>query len=366
MKDLIQELHSRKESDRIYAAQDMGKSKDPDFAQELLRRLTQEKSQLVKDTIVFNLKKMPCHKMYEELFRLFASTDAYLRNAAVSIFGAEKDAAIAYLTAHLDHANREVRKLILDALYATGTPEAVLAIRAGIHDPSVNVQITAVEYLGMLEDRGSIEDMILLLEKENEPMLRCTILESLSRIRSDGVIAKVMEILSSRDDINSIDAVYVPGVIRLAARSGDLDFICRAFETIRDFHVYADDIMRAVGETRRHFNNILEECCVLDMVVSMAKNPRLREDIRYSAVELLLSDEQKLLQDEEFLSIGNALISEPLMIYAGVRLLARSGDSSAKETIRNIIRESKNEELRNLCEELIGDVSPAFSGKGDR
>ncbi len=355
MKKILHDLQSTDEAERIYAAQDIGERRNPDMAAQLIRRLTVETSQLVKDAIVFNLKKMPCHRIYEELFRLFASSDAFLRNAAVAVFGSEKDAAIAFLTAHLDHANREVRKLILDALFLTGTPEARLAIRAGLHDPSINVQITAVEYLGTMEDRGSIDDMLLLLEKKTEPMLRCTILDSLARISTDGIIQKVMAVLGAEEDINRIEAVFIPGVIRLAAQSGDLDFICKVFETIKDLHTYADDIMRAVGETRRHFKNILDECCVLDMVVSMAKNPRLREDVRYGAVELILSDDQKLLKGGELLSLGNALISEPSMIYAGVRLLALSEEKSGMDTIREIITETKDEELRSLCEELSGD-----------
>ncbi len=355
MDDIVQALNSNDETERIYAAQDMGELNDPEMTVPLVNRLFKEESQLVKDAIVFNLSKMPCTGIYDRLFKMFDSQDAFIRNAAVAIFGSEKDESIGFLTAHLDHANREIRKLILDALYTTGTYEAILAIRAGLHDPSVNVQITAAEYLGILEDKGSVDELVNLIEKD-EPMLRFSILEALSCIKDTGITIKLMGVLGAGKDINSLDPIYIPGIIRLAAKSGDLDFICEIFENINDSSLYADDIMRAVGETKLRFKNILEECCILEMTTAIAKDCDLRENIRYNAVELLLGDEKGLLDSNELLSLGKSLISEPSMIYAGIRVLVRSNEADGIELVKAIRSETKNEEIRALCEELIGNL----------
>lgn len=353
MNELIQKLNSNDESERIYAAQDIGETKNPAMADALLKRLLIESSQLVKDAIVFSLMNMPCHQIFDGLFNLFSSTDAFLRNAAVSIFGAMKNEATPFLTYHLDHANREVRKLILDALYAIGTPEAIQAIRAGLYDTAVNVQITAVEYLGILEDTKSTGELIRLLDRKNEPMLRCAILESLACIGESGTIQRVMEVLAQNDNINSIDPIYIPGVIKLAAQAGDLNFICKVFEEIDDLTTFADDIIRAVSETRRRFDNILEECCIVEMIISMIKNTHLHEKVRYSAVEIVLTADKDILTDAELFSLGNELIAEPSMIYAGVRVLDRSNHPEAKKIMFDIIKTTKDEELRSLCEELL-------------
>ena len=355
MDNIVRALNSNDETQRIYAAQDMGENNAPEMAVPLVKRLLIEKSQLVKDAIVFNLSKIPCYKIYDYLFEMFDSQDAFIRNAAVSIFGSEKDEVIGFLTAHLDHANREIRKLILDTLYTTGTYEAVLAIRAGLNDPSVNVQITAVEYLGILEDKDSIDDLVKLIEK-NEPMLRFAILEALSCMKDSGIIKKVMDVLGTGDDINSLDPLYIPGIIRLAAKSGDLDFICNVFENINNSNIYADDIMRAVGETKLRFKNILEECCILEMTTAIAKDSSLRENTRYNAVELLLGDEKGLLDSRELFLLGKSLIAEPAMIYAGIRVLVRSNEQDSIELVKNIRSKTKDEEIRALCEELIGNL----------
>lgn len=355
MDHIVQALNSNDETQRIYAAQDMGEQNDPEMAAPLVQRLLIEKSQIVKDAIVFNLSKIPCTRIYENLFEMFDSHDAFIRNAAVTVFGSEKDEAIGFLTAHLDHANREIRKLILDALYTTGTYESVLAIRAGLHDPSVNVQITAAEYLGILEDKDSIDDMVKLIEQK-EPMLRFALLDALSCMKESGIIKKVMDVLGAGDDINKLDPLYIPGIIKLAAKSGDLDFICDVFENISNSNIYADDIMRAVGETKLRFKNILEECCILEMTTAIAKDKNLRDKVRYNAVELLLGDEKGLLDSKELLLLGTSLISEPSMIFIGIRVLVRSKEPEGIELVKTIRSETKDEEIRALCEELIGNL----------
>lgn len=363
MKNIIDILNKGNEAERSYAVQDIGKKCDPEMSLPLIQRLMVEDSQLLKDAIVFTLMKMPCYRIYDNLFKMFDSPDAFLRNSAVSIFGSEKGEVIAFLTSHLNHANREIRKLILDSLYLTGTSEAILAIRAGLHDPSINVQITAAEYLGMLEDQASADDLIELLEKNDEPMLCFAILEALSCIGDKDSISRVISVLGSVDDINTIEPIYIPGVIRMAAKSGDLDFICKVFETIDDISSYADDIMRAVGETKRRFENILEECCILDMTKTMLMDTELRENIRHNAAEILLGDEKELLDKKELFVLGNDLVSQASMIYPGVRFLARSENPSALIKIKKIMAENKDEELRSLCEELIENLSDGISSE---
>ncbi len=193
MYELVKALNSFEEAERIYAAQDIAETKHPDMAVYLLNRLPLEESHAVRDAIVFALKNLPCSEIYDMLFKFFRSPDAYLRNAAISIFGSEGDKAIDFLTSHINHADGEVRKLILDALFASGVPGAIQAIRQAMNDPSVNVQITAVEYLGRLEDRDSVNKIIELFQEKAEPMLRIAILEFLYMVGSGTDIMKIFQ-----------------------------------------------------------------------------------------------------------------------------------------------------------------------------
>ncbi|MDM8551701.1 HEAT repeat domain-containing protein [Desulfobacterales bacterium HSG2] len=256
MEELIKELNSPDEVERIYAAQDIAETNNPDMAVHLFDRLTNEESQAVRDAIVFALRNLPCSGIYARLFELFRSPDAYLRNAVIGIFGSEGDEAVSFLYSHINHADGEVRKLILDALFAAGVPDAIQVIRSALNDPSMNVQITAVEYLGRLEDRESVSEMIELIRKETEPMLRISVLESLCLVGDRADIMNVFSILADGGDFIRIDPVCLPQVIRLSAKTGDPEVISGIADTINDIEIYAEDVIHAIEEAEQEFKGI--------------------------------------------------------------------------------------------------------------
>ena len=193
---------ARDEGERLYAVEDIAEGGMPESVPSLAVALKAETSQVVRDALLFALKRLDCSNAYPLIFDLFRSEDAYLRNAAVSIFGAGGDDAVAYLTSRLDEADREVRKLILDALMETGLPDAVFAIRAELHDAAPNVRITAVEYLGRLQDAESVEEMLALFRTDPEPMLRASIMEALSSIGNVSAIKEAISFLMPEGGVN--------------------------------------------------------------------------------------------------------------------------------------------------------------------
>jgi|GEM_PF-747264 len=357
-----QALRSSEEADRLYAVQDLMESPSPDGASLLVERLPGEPSQAVKDAIVFALKTLPCSKSYEDLFRLFRSEDAYLRNAAVSVFGSQGPEALAFLTAHLDHADREVRKLILDALFEIGGLEARLAIRAGLHDPSLNVRITAVEYLGRLEDRDSVEEMLQLFEEETDPMLRTTILESLALVGKDGDVKAVLSVLAPGRGLAAVDPLYVPAVLRLAMEHGNLGTLEGLLRGLTDLRTYAEDVLQAVGVAKNRFAEELEGDFFLEEVLAILGDPEVSEGVRYAAVEDLLSRPREVLPSRRLCELGMDLLSRKGMAYGGVRLLASSGEKAGLDKILEIMGETRDPELRGLCEELAAEGTGEAEG----
>jgi len=362
IQELIKQLESHDEAERIYAAQDIAETNNPDMAIPLFRRFQIENSPAVREAIVFSLKNMPCNEIYDQIFRLFGSSDAYMRNTALSVFASGGDDALGFLTLKMGNSDREVRKLILDALFAIGTFEAVLAIRAALHDPSVNVQITAVEYLGRLEDKDSTDDLISLFQKETEPMLRTAILDSLSMIGDKSSIIKALSILTPKESqewVANIDPIYIPEVIRLAAQAGDTEYISKILDAVSSFKIYANDIIRAIDLARHRFKDSFREEPISEKLIAIAKDKEIPEDSRNAAVELLLEEGNQLsvisyqLSVDKLDDLGTELIAEESMKYAGVRLLAVSGKMSGYAKIKKIMEETKDEELRLLCEELL-------------
>lgn len=284
---LIKILNSEEEEDRICAVYDIGEKETSRGALPLAKRLNMEKSQAVKDSIVFMLKKLDISPAFEELFSLFLSPDAYLRNASVSILGSDGESAIAYLTSKLDHSDKEIRKLILDALVEIGSEDAVLAIRAALYDEAPNVKITAAEYLGRLDDRKSVPDLIKFFEEDPEPMFRATIIDSLALIGQEETIKKIISILFPEKDIKELDPVYIPQLLRLAGKTGDREDILLITGSLEDISFYADDIIIALTDLKKRFNfEIPDDTLLKGLLGKIVEHPSIREELKYSALSL--------------------------------------------------------------------------------
>ncbi len=358
MQEILEKLNSPDESERLYAVEDIASSDMPDAGAYLTERLASEDSQVVRDAIVFALKRLDCGSAYDALFRLFSSPDAYLRNAAVSIFGTGGNEAIAYLSASLDHSDKEVRKLILDSMVEIGTTEAKLAIRAGLHDPAPNVRITAVEYLGRLKDRESVEDMLSLFKEQEEPMLRVSIIDALLEIDDRDALKEVLGILMPSEKETEIDPLYIAQLIRVMARIADEDILVKMLGLIDDATLYADDIISSITEISRRIPGFKDSkiCKALTDIV-IADN--VREDQRYKAAELL--DKCRVLSSEERFRIGTLLITQGNSItVAGLRLIAGSGHPDALEKLEEIKDSSDDELIREVCKELIESINQEY------
>ncbi|MBF0413735.1 MAG: HEAT repeat domain-containing protein [Desulfamplus sp.] len=407
MEKIIKALNSPEESERLYAIQDIIALKDTPnknktdgyaneadvYAETLVRHLESETSQAVRDSIVYALKLMPCTKALTLLFELFQNSDAYLRNAAVTIFGTKGVNGVAFLTSKLDHADREVRKLVIDSLFQIGSKEdefqlgskeAVLAIRAGLNDPSINVRITAVEYLGQLNDTQSVEDILDMLKSEKDQMLITAALETVLQIGDETNIQDTIKFLSnntltglnqinlssssnninlSQNEINTpvdilkVHPVFLPEFIKLIAKCGSVDNLIGIIEFLHSKQTYSKDIVSAIEEIKNRYNSIVFEPIINDFLVNTIKSKDGDESSRYAAAELLLAEEEHIKNHDSsdkniYLEIGKTLVKEQSMISEGLRFLAKSDTSEGRTIIGDIKRKTKDENIVLLCDEL--------------
>ena len=353
MDDLLEALESDDEAQRIYAVEDIAELGDPNMSEHLLDRLIYEESQIVKDALIFALKRLDCSKYYEKIFEIFGSDEAYLRNAGVSIFGSEGEAAIPFLTANIDNTDKEIRKLIIDALFEIGEP-AVLAIRACLFDEAINVKITAVEYLAKLNDLDSIDDMLELLDDNPDPMLKTTLLDSISHIGGNDAVKKALELLiEGTSEIQNIDSLYVSDLMDLIKKVGEWQDIRKIVNSLQDVTIYADDLIETVSEMKVQFSEILECEDIINAVIEIIKKKELNCVVRYNAVGLLLDEECKLVTDEKYFAIGKILSDQKDLLYPAVKLMARCNKKEAQQTIIKIQDETEDEELKKLCSNLL-------------
>lgn len=211
-------LKNPDEAERIYAVEDVLAEKDESLFPVLVEHMHRENSRLVRELIVEAFKVMDITGQFPEIAKYFESSDAYIRNCAIEIFGSKGEDAVAYLTSIMDHSNKEVRKLVLDSLVATSSKYSIPALRAALNDKAPNVMITAVEYLGKIYDEESLEDIISIFEKTDEAMVRMSCLETLIIMGNSSVVDRVLSVVGGK----SMDSVYKPTVIRLVGEKGSL------------------------------------------------------------------------------------------------------------------------------------------------
>ncbi len=274
MQDLIDALNGSDESGRIYAAQDMAETHNPDFAVHLLKKLQIEQSQGVRDATIFALRTLPCSEIFDQLFEMLRSPDAYLRNAVISIFGDQGKNAVSFLAQQLNHQDGEVRKLILDALFATGDPESLNAVRLCLKDSSVNVMITAIEYLGRLEDKQSAGMLIELFRQNDEPMLRIAVLESLVLIGDPSHIREIFSILAPNNDFGNTDPFYIPQMLQLSARAGDAALFAEITEKIANINLYTEDILDAIESASKQNQDFPNHPKISQIIGKMMNNSK--------------------------------------------------------------------------------------------
>ncbi len=135
--ELLNGLRNPDEAERIYAVEDVIALKAEELYPSLISHLYNEESRLVRELIVEGLKVLDIYDHFGKIAKYFESTDAYVRNCAIEIFGSKGEEAVAFLTSIMDHENKEVRKLILDSLVATSSKYSIPALRqpSGIKPP---------------------------------------------------------------------------------------------------------------------------------------------------------------------------------------------------------------------------------------
>ena len=96
--EFVAKLESSDETERIYAAEDIGYLNASEGVAPLLARLDQEPSRAVRDAIFQALTRIDADASMEGCIRLLESDDPQIRNQAVDILRRKGDAAIPMLT----------------------------------------------------------------------------------------------------------------------------------------------------------------------------------------------------------------------------------------------------------------------------
>src|SRR5271165_3924011 len=137
--DYVEKLNSVDEAERNYAAEDIGYLNVPEGVPALLRRLETEASRTVREAIFQALMRIDADAAIEGAISLLGSDHPQIRNQAVEVLRHKGAASIPFLKRSMRQGDRDVRKLLLDALAGFQAGDATEIYGAALSDSDTNV-----------------------------------------------------------------------------------------------------------------------------------------------------------------------------------------------------------------------------------
>lgn len=355
LKDIIERLESEEEDVRLSTVEDIVENNLVEAVPYLLKRLTREDSLIVKETIIFALKTLDCSGIYNQLFLLFRSPDAYLRNSAIDIFSSSGDKAVKFLMSrYSEEDNKEVRKLILDTLYRIGTHNAILGIRLALKDQAINVKITAVEYLGRIRDYDSILELLNIARESTHPMLTSAVADALINIDNKEALEAILDILMPENSLNLTYSIYIPQILKILGKLRRINLIVTLLDSLENVELYAEEIIDTIDELDDDsLKEILSYSKVKDILLTIIRNDSIDEVIRYKAGEYFLRIADNIPADT-LLDVGVSLLtaSDSLKVI-GIHMIGKSKHEEAKKILLEMVEYLEDEIIKKECIDVL-------------
>ncbi|SHM56574.1 HEAT repeat-containing protein [Caldanaerovirga acetigignens] len=165
--ELAEQLKSGKsKNERIQAALDLGSIKAKEAVDVLVEQLLVEEDEAVREAIVTSLIKIGDEYVANRAAELLECEDAYVRNAGVEILSIIGGPAIEILRKMINHPDRDVRILAVNALGESHIRETNRYLRRVImEDNDENVMASAIEYLSELGFEKEDKEVVMRAAK---------------------------------------------------------------------------------------------------------------------------------------------------------------------------------------------------------
>ena len=200
----LTKLADEDETERLYAAEDLGYSNSPEAVPSLVNRLPVERSRAVQNVIFGALGRIDDDSVVNAALTLLQSEDGYLRNQAVGLLRQRCQQAIPQLKSWFSNGDHDQRKFVLDVLMSLEAEGADEIYDRAVADSDINVAITAIESVGNLRKTQFRERVEGMVTREAHPMLLGVCLEALSSIGNTQSLAVVRERLSGEEGMPAL------------------------------------------------------------------------------------------------------------------------------------------------------------------
>ncbi|TDT72509.1 hypothetical protein EV215_0319 [Hypnocyclicus thermotrophus] len=321
-----------------------------EYIDRLFELLENEKELIIREKIVFSLKKYNTIEIVQQILKFYDSNDVYLRNIAIDIVTSYYELPLQNLLKMLNSENKHIRKLALDTLFNTRNPMmASFIMESLINETDINNKITAVEYLGKLNAKRYADDIVNLLDKEDNEFFTVTVIEALNYIGNDYCYKKLSE---KFNDIENVSIIILKPLIKFCAKFIKKDMIYKLKKLKKHYKFLAKEIIFALNsafqnltedeifEIEKDIYNILKE--LLELKLS---------DIIYYEVLTLLS----LYDNEEVENIAKKYLyeKEGIIRYKSAEILIEKNQIKYIEDVKKSLNYEKDQTIRERLRELI-------------
>jgi HEAT repeat protein len=338
LREYIDKLTSTDESDRMYAAEDIGYANKVAGIDPLLARLPQEPSLAVREAIFGALRQIEHDAVIEGALKLLDSDDSFLRNQAVAILQVRGTRAIPFLEQAFRAGDCDRRKFVIDVLGRLSDSGTSEIYAQALKDTDLNVVITAVESLGNARQTGFRETVADLISTGTHPMLICASLEALAQI---GDADSVEAVRARLGPIGELPGYLRPACLKLLGAKGRPEDVTEIAEMLGRDGLEAS-VLNALTALRSRYRDLqLPEGLSQPLrdVVSRNNSPLLA----YQAVRLLAA----LLRDPAVFEFVEHCLDNPeksIRIGAG-QSMREAGTEGADASLQRRMASEPDEEV---------------------
>ena len=338
LESCIERLSSPDESERIYAAEDIGYTNDAGAAAALLARLAEEPSRAVLEAIFRALFEIEDDAVIDGMMALLDSEDSFLRNQAVGLLRARCPKSLQALEQAFSEGNADRRKFVIDVVAMLGDAGTSEIYARALKDPDLNVVITAVENLGhgrKSDLRGPVE---ALVTRNAHPMLLCACLETLAQIGEASSIETLRAALSAGSDL---PGYLLPSYLKLLGAKGQPAEVAEIVARIANPGLAAHAVNALTSMLNRYPGLPLPRTLIapLRSIVERNESPLLA----YQALRLLgpfLADDGAFQFTEQCLRHPDKAVR-----IGAVQALREAGGERAGQAIASVLANETDEEI---------------------
>ncbi|SPF41747.1 HEAT-like repeat protein (modular protein) [Candidatus Desulfosporosinus infrequens] len=292
--------------------------------------------------------------------RLFISTEAHVRNAAVEVLQALQEYALPTIETLMTEPSRDIRKLAVDVLDKIPVEKAFSLLIQGLQDREAVIVSACAEALGRKKDPRGIVPLLELLQTSTNVWISFSVVEALSILGDPQVLESVYQHINHSKWEKQERIILFRIWAHSAGKLGDEHWLPKVWELLERGELSEDGIIELLAEFSQRGINWNDESPLLEGIllrqfeklkgselypvahIALQKSPQLFYQFLPQMMENVVDDEEIIRIFQQGMSktkptadqLKEFLLSscDKLTIFA-LRLIEESGSSIPLETI---------------------------------